>query len=152
MGAAAAGAAVVGGAVNAYSQIQAGRAAVKAANRQQSYLNQQAMDTVGQGEFASDVTIERGDQTVGSQRTGFAANGVVVGEGSAARVEQSTMNIARQDAQQLRLNAFNQAMGLANQGNELLRQSKADMKTAKLNALGSLLTSGSQAAGMSRRS
>lgn len=146
MGAAAgAGAAAGGGLLSAYSQIQQGKDAVKAAKRQQGYLDQQARDVIAQGDFAADLANEQGRQTAASQRTGYAANGVVVGEGTAGRVEQGTIDLARQDADQLRRNAFNQAMGLVDQGNEGIKQAKADFRTRRLNAFGSLLSGGGQA-------
>ena len=146
MGAAAgAGAAAGGGLLSAYSQIQQGKDAVKAANRQQRYLNDQARDVINQGDFAADMANEQGRQTAASQRTGFAGNGVVVGEGSAGRIEQNTLDLASQDADQARRNAFNQAMGLVTQGNEAVTQAKADYRTRRLNAFGSLLTGGGQA-------
>lgn len=143
--AAAAGAAAGGGLLSAYSQIQQGKDAVRAANRQQKYLNDQARETINQGDFAADLLNEQGRQTAASQRTGFAGNGVVVGEGSAGRIEQGTLDMAAQDAEQTRRNAFNQAMGLVTQGNEMIKQARANYKTAKLNAFSSLLTGGGQA-------
>lgn len=152
MGAAAgAGAAAGGGLLSAYSQIQQGKDAVKAAKRQQRYLDDQARDVINQGDFAADLANEQGRQAAASQRTGFAANGVAVGEGSAGRIEQGTLDIARQDADQLRRNAFNQAMGLVSQGNEGIKQAKADFRTRRLNAFGSLLTGGGQAYNMYSR-
>lgn len=149
MGAAAgAGAAAGGGLLGAYSQIQQGKDAVKAAKRQQRYLNDQARDTINQGDFAADMANEQGRQTAASQRTGFAANGVVAGEGSAGRIEQGTIDLARQDADQLRRNAFNQAMGLVDQGNEGIKQAKAEFRTRRLNAFSPLLTGGGQAYSM----
>lgn len=139
------GASVAGGALNAYSQIQQGKDAVRAANRQQKYLNDQARETINQGDFAADLINEQGRQTAASQRTGFAGNGVVVGEGSAGRIEQGTLNMAAQDAEQTRRNAFNQAMGLVTQGNEITQQAKANFRTSRLNAFSSLLTGGGQA-------
>lgn len=147
MGAAAA-ASAGGNLLNAYSQIQAGKAGVKAANRQAKYLNNQAGQIITQGDFASDLAIEQGDQVAASQRTGFAANGVVVGQGSAGRIEDETRRIAAEDADQLRLNAFNQAMGLVEQGNEGVRSARAGFKSARLAAIGSLLSGGSQAYSM----
>ncbi|MGH8462931.1 MAG: hypothetical protein ACRESP_11635 [Pseudomonas sp.] len=152
MGAAAgAGAAAGGGLLSAYSQIKQGKDAVKAANRQQRYYNDQARDVISQGDFAADMTLEQGQQTAASQRTGFAANGIVAGEGSAGRVEQNTRDLARQDADQLRRNAFNQAMGIVTQGNEEVKQAKANFRTARLNAFGSLLSGGGQAANIYSR-
>ena len=94
---------------------------------------------------------EQGRQTAASQRTGFAANGVAVGQGSAGRIEQGTIDLARQDAGQLRVNAYKQAMGLVTQGNEEVRQAKANFRTSRLNAFGSLLTGGGQAYNMYQR-
>lgn len=146
MGAAAgAGMAAGGGLLSAYSQIQAGKDGVKAAKRQQQYLNEQAGDVIAQGDFNADMANEEGRQAAASQRTGFAANGVVVGEGTAGRVEQGSITMAKQDADQLRRNAFNQAMGLVNQGEEGVRQAKVAKKQSRTNAFGSLLTGGGQA-------
>ncbi|MBN0509437.1 hypothetical protein JTM45_34020, partial [Pseudomonas aeruginosa] len=82
---------------------------------------------------------------VGAQRAGFAANGVDVNSGSASRVQESTMNQVAMDAEQVRRNAFNQAFGLVTQGNEGIRQARADYRTRRLNAFSSLLSGGSQA-------
>ncbi|MFW5236566.1 virion core protein, T7 gp14 family [Pseudomonas aeruginosa] len=148
MGAAlAAGAAGAGGLLNAYSQIQQGKDAVRTANRQQAYLNRQARQVLDQGEFEDAQLYEQGRQIVGSQRAGFAANGVDVNSGSASRVQESTMNQVAMDAEQVRRNAFNQAFGIVTQGNEGVRQARADYRTRRLNAFSSLLTGGSQAYG-----
>ncbi|EKD5498874.1 hypothetical protein OR538_005007 [Pseudomonas aeruginosa] len=146
MGAAlAAGAAGAGGLLNAYSQIQQGKDAVRTANRQQAYLNRQARQVLDQGEFEDAQLYEQGRQIVGAQRAGFAANGVDVNSGSASRVQESTMNQVAMDAEQVRRNAFNQAFGIVTQGNEGVRQARADYRTRRLNAFSSLLTGGSQA-------
>ncbi|WP_329032485.1 hypothetical protein PCP85_18740 [Pseudomonas aeruginosa] len=148
MGAAlAAGAAGAGGLLNAYSQIPQGKDAVRTANRQQAYLNRQARQVLDQGEFEDAQLYEQGRQIVGSQRAGFAANGVDVNSGSASRVQESTMNQVAMDAEQVRRNAFNQAFGIVTQGNEGVRQARADYRTRRLNASSSLLTGGSQAYG-----
>lgn len=145
MGAAAAPLAVGGGILSAYSQLKQGQAGVRAANRQQAYYNDRARDVIAQGDFAADQASEQGRQVAASQRTGFAANGIEVGTGTAGRVEQSTLDMASQDADQIRRNAFNQAFGLVEQGNETVRQAKANFRTSRFNAMGSLLTGGAQA-------
>ncbi|WP_254796269.1 hypothetical protein [Azotobacter vinelandii] len=145
MGAAAAPIAIGGGVLSAYSQLQQGRAGIKAANRQQAYYNDQAGQVVAQGDYEADMASEQGRQVAASQRTGFAANGIEVGAGTAGRVEQSTLDMAAQDADQIRRNAFNQAFGLVEQGNETVRQAKANFRSSRFNAMGSLLTGGAQA-------
>ncbi|ARG87496.1 TPA: virion core protein, T7 gp14 family [Pseudomonas aeruginosa] len=142
---AAAAASVGGGILSAYSQIQQGKDAVRTANRQQAYLNRQARQVLDQGEFEDAQLYEQGRQIVGAQRAGFAANGVDVNSGSASRVQESTMNQVAMDAEQVRRNAFNQAFGLVTQGNEGIRQARADYRTRRLNAFSSLLSGGSQA-------
>ncbi|EOG9916790.1 hypothetical protein ACLMR0_006526 [Pseudomonas aeruginosa] len=144
---AAAAASVGGGILSAYSQIQQGKYAVRTANRQQAYLNRQARQVLDQGEFEDAQLYEQGRQIVGAQRAGFAANGVDVNSGSASRVQESTMNQVAMDAEQVRRNAFNQAFGIVTQGNEGVRQARADYRTRRLNAFSSLLTGGSQAYG-----
>ncbi len=50
-----------------------------------------------------------------------------------------------EQALRFRRNAFNQAFGLVTQGNEGIRQARADYRTRRLNAFSSLLSGGSQA-------
>lgn len=145
---AAAGLAAGGGLLSAYSQIQAGKQGVKTANREQGYLNQQANQTINQGDYQSDLLIDKGAQTAAAQKTGFAANGIDTGSGTALRVQQSAIDTADADASQVRKNAFNQAFGLVTQGNEVVKQAKANNKSARLNAFASLITGGAQASRM----
>lgn len=142
---AAAGLAAGGGVLSAYSQIQAGKAGVKAANRQQDYYDTQANEVINQGDYQSDIVTEQGQQAAAAAKTGFAAGNIDTSSGSAARVQQSSIDNAVDDATQIRKNAFNQAFGLVTQGNEVVNQAKANYKTSRLNAFSSLLTGGGAA-------
>lgn len=141
---AAAGLAAGGSVLSAYSQLQAGKAGIKTANRQQAYYNTQANQVINQGDYQSDLVTEQGQATAAAQKTGFAANGIDTGSGSAARVQQSSIDTSLADAAQVRKNAFNQAFGLVTQGNEVVNQAKANNKSARINAFTSLLTGGGQ--------
>lgn len=91
-------------------------------------------------------------QIKGRQQTALAANGVDLGEGSAARVLASTDVLGEIDANTLAANAVRAAWGYrtqaVNYGNEArLRSASAGAINPLMSAAGSLLTSAGQVAG-----
>ena len=84
-------------------------------------LNAQMMEWQAQGRLRSNendqvrLTMQAG-QTKASQRAALAANGVAVGEGSAAELQASTDIIKEIDSNQLTENAHRDAWGMRMQG------------------------------------
>jgi hypothetical protein len=91
--------------------------------------------------------------TMGQQTASYGAQGVQVGTGSAASVAKSTMDMSTQDANTIRLNAWQQAFGIKTQAtNDLMQGTFSQMKgDAQAQAYGmaantSLITGGLNAA------
>lgn len=146
-------AALVGGGsiLSAFNQMQSGKSAVATAQRQQDYYNTQANQVINQGDYQSDLVTERGNQAAAAAKTGFAAGGIDTSSGTAARVQQSSIDAAEADATQIRKNAFNQAFGLVQQGNEAVKQAAASKSSSLFGSFGSLLTGGGAAYNMFRK-
>jgi general stress protein YciG len=104
--------------ISAYGQVKAGKAAKAAgesAAQQQEFnakvAELQAEDALQRGadEESRFRTSVRG--LIGSQRAGFAGQGVDVGSGSAADVQADAAFLGEQDAQQIQRNAEREAWG-----------------------------------------
>ena len=84
-------------------------------------LNAQMMEWQAQGRLRSNekdqvrLTMQAG-QVKGSQRAALAANGIAVGEGSAAELQATTDIIKEIDSNQLTENAHRDAWGMRMQG------------------------------------
>lgn len=151
-------AAGVGGGLQAAGSIKAGRAAKKAGeqeaqlreyNAQVAELNaQDALErgVIDEGRFRAHV---RG--VVGSQRTGFAGQGVDVASGSALDVQLDAEYLGELDAMQIRQNAMRESWGYKVEAHSLRlgaqqarEAGKAQATAAYLGAAGSLVgTAGS---------
>jgi len=151
------GMAVGGQVINAIGNKKAGdaaKAAGESAAQQQEFNAQvaelQAADALARGQdeesrFRSSV---RG--LIGSQRAGFAGQGVEVGAGSAADVQADTAFLAEQDVQNIRANAAREAWGFQVEAQD--RRMAADVarkggqataSAAKWNTASSVLGAGS---------
>ncbi len=69
-------------------------------------------------------------QLKGAQRAGFAANGVDLGEGSAARVQASTDMMGQADVDTVQANAVRAAWGYRTQGTNYQNQAMFNTTTA----------------------
>lgn len=112
------GTAIAGMGISAYGQYRAGKAAQAAAESeaQQHEFNAQvaelqAEDAIARGRD-EESQFRRGVRAlIGSQRAGFAGQGVKVGVGSAADVAADTAFLGELDARQIRANAQREAWG-----------------------------------------
>lgn len=100
------------------SQAAAGQASYQAAvNRNNAVLSEKAArDATERGELEEKQSRLRTSQMIGSQRAGFAANGVVIDEGSALDVTADTAILGEQDALTIRDNASREAFNHRAQG------------------------------------
>lgn len=80
-------------------------------NLQADMQEQQAQSTLQAGERAEQTSRLSTAGLKGAQRAAMAANGVDLGEGSAARVLTSTDVLGESDAETIRANAIRQAFG-----------------------------------------
>lgn len=111
-----------------------------------AYKMQAADDALVRGGITADEQRKKTSQTIGSQRTGFAGNGIDVNSGTAAIVQDDTAMLGELDALTLANNAAREAYGYqVGAQNDLMNAGYAQ-STAKSNALGSILGGASSAA------
>jgi len=141
--------------VGSYYQAQAQKSAIEyqatVAQTNSMLAEKAAQSTLLQGQYNANRTQLMTASMLGTQRAGFAANGVDLGEGSAARVLTSTEMMGSLDAQMQTANAVRQAWGYrqqsTNYGNEALFSGSVASGMSPLAAgVGSLLTGASMVA------
>ena len=105
------GTAIAGTAVSAVGQFKAGNAAKRAGDFNANILEQQAGDAVVRGREEESRFRTQVRSLIGSQRAGFAGQGVDVNSGSAREVQQDAARLGELDALQIRANAQREAWG-----------------------------------------
>ena len=110
---------VVAAAYGAYSQYQAGEDQKKAAraqkdlaNKNAKLLDEQADDATARGNEEAMLINRRARGLRGQQRASLAGQGVDVGTGTAADLQNETTLLGGLDADQTRKNAFREAWGI----------------------------------------
>ena len=134
-----------GGAVGAYGSITAGNANQRAAERDADVLDYRASLAVENGAFAAQQARNQGKAVQGAQKTGYAAQGVVVGDGSSGQMLEQTAELSEQDALQIKLNAAREAWGLKEQAKQTRYQGDMAKFKGRMDALGGLLGTGGNA-------
>lgn len=116
-------ASVIGTAVSAVGQLQAGKARAAQLNyqaavgRNNAILAQRAADDARlRGEEAARREASKTKQLAGRQRAVLAANGQLVDQGSALDITDDTMQIGKLDELTIRSNAEREALGYEAQG------------------------------------
>lgn len=141
---------VIGGAVSAYGQNQAGKyaAAVAAQNAKNSDTLAGQTEQIGlQDELRARMQIR---QILGKQRATAAANGLDVNTGSALDIMAETAGIGETDATMVRANAYRDAWGYRTQGANYRAEGAMARSAGRYGAASTLLTSGAQAYGIWR--
>lgn len=147
---------LVGGTIlNARGQKKQGDAAQEAANavaeREEwnaGIAELQAKDAIARGADEESRFRTSVRQLIGSQRAGFAGQGVEVGRGSAADVQADAAFLGELDARQIRLNAARQAWGFQVEaadrrlGADVARRGGAAAKSASRWAMASTIVGG----------
>ena len=121
---AASGVSQVGG---MFAQVGAQRAAADAAQQRANYeaavarnnmilAERAAVDAEQRGKIAAKQQRLKTSQLIGQQRTGFAAHGVLVDEGSAGDVTEDTAAFGKLDELTITHNAEREALGFRTQG------------------------------------
>ena len=112
------GTAIAGTALNAYGQVKAGKAQQAAAESEAEraefnaqVAEVQAADALARGREEESIFRQGVRGLIGSQRAGFAGQGVKVGVGSAADVVADTAYQGELDARRIRANAEREAWG-----------------------------------------
>lgn len=108
--------------------------------------DRQGARAIDLGEKAAQEYKKKVNQVVGSQRAGYASQGVQVDSGTAQAIQLETMDIGVQDVEQIRTNAFLEAMGYKSESQDLIRKGRMARMGAQTEARNTLLSGGLQAA------
>jgi hypothetical protein len=145
-------------AVMAMSSIGNAVAQSSAAKTQGEFARQQADENARLAELQAKETEEAGEKEasqqrakvralVGKQKASFAAQGIDIGSGTAADVFGETEEFGEQDAATIRKNAYRQAFGFRQQGQNMRNQGQFDYMAGRAEAKNTLLTGGISAVG-----
>lgn len=107
-----------------------------------------AEDAMARSDVAEKQQRDRTRALLGQQRAALAANGVDSATGTGSQLLMDTAGMGEFDAITIRNNAMKQAYGLNTQADNLLADSKAARIAGNNGAIGSILTTGSNMAGM----
>lgn len=142
---------IVAGVVQAYGQVQQGRAAKNAANYNAGMMRAQARDAVERGDMEAEVQSAKVKQVMGRQRAAMGASGADVDTGSFGDVLEDTAGAGALDTEQIRHNAWRSAWGLETQADLTKAQGQAAYDAGAWGAAGTLLTSAVDAYGMGQK-
>lgn len=106
------------------------------------FANLQAEDAIKRGDVAAARYGQKVGRLIGSQRAGYAAQGVAVNTGSAAAVQDEARLEGALDAQQIRNNAWREAFGLRAQGSGYVRDANLSAMASEGAGRGTLATAG----------
>lgn len=130
----------------------------RALKAQGAYQQQIAESNARQSEFMAEDVKERGAtesmlvkrrarQLIGTQRVGFAGQGVDVNSGTALRVQDDSFTMGETDALTVKNNAWREAWGYKTQAKNTRAQGRLANLTARSQARGTMLTGGLSAFG-----
>lgn len=94
----------------------------------------QAHDSIRRGEVAAGDYQKRVSQIMGAQRVAYAAQGIQLGEGSAAEVATDTAEQAARDVVTIRTNAWREAWGYKVQAQDYRGQARYTRIASRFNA------------------
>ncbi len=106
-----------------------------------SSLDKQAADALSRGDLAAHRYYNGLKQTLGTQRSAFASNGVDPNSGSALDVQNSSEKIGDSDIVTIKANAFRESLGYTQEADQWRRR-KGLMKSATDTAANNTILSG----------
>lgn len=133
------------GLMGAKSASDAGSAQASADLTNAAYSDISANDATRRGAVQEDQQRLTTTAAIGTQRAGFAANGVDVNSGTAANIQDDTAQLGEFDALTIRNNAAREAWGYKTQSGNYRQSAATAQKSARSGVFGSLLGAGAQA-------
>lgn len=107
-----------------------------------------AQDALARGAVEEDQARQRMRAMIGQQKAALAANGIDTTTGTGSLLLTDTAGLGEFDALTVRNNAMKQAYGMNVQADNLMAEGAAARVGGRNQAIGSLLTTGSQAMSM----
>jgi hypothetical protein len=148
---AAIGMTAAGSAISMDAQAAQARTQEKLLDRQADVGKAQADDALARGARTADRYADSLRQFEGQQRSAMAAGGGVLNSGSNDAMLSQTEKIGQMDLLTIQHNAALEAWGYKNQSDTSSYQAKLTRTKADYDAMGSILTGGSQAYGIYKR-
>jgi hypothetical protein len=130
---------LVGGMMGAQNAQQQGAFQSAMAEQNAGYKEAAAQDAIKRGDVQADQYRRQVGQMIGSQRSGFAANGIDVNSGTAAEVQDDTAAFGEFDALTIANNAAREAWGYRVGAENDRMNAKMTQSNAKSAATGSIL-------------
>jgi hypothetical protein len=137
------GLAAAGTAISAIGQIKAGNEAKRIGEFNAAASEARAVDALARGKEEEDRFRAGVRGLIGSQRSAFAAQGVVVSEGSAVDVQADTAYLGELDSLTVRNNAAREAWGYRVEAEEYRRGGEQAKRASRFGAASSILSTGS---------
>lgn len=130
---------LAGGMMGAQNARQQGAFQAAMAEQNAAYKEAAAQDAEKRGAVEADRYRRQVGQLIGSQRTGFAANGIDVNSGTAAEIQDDTAAFGEFDALTIANNAAREAWGYRVGAQNDLMNGRMAQSNAKSAATGSIL-------------
>jgi hypothetical protein len=143
-----AGVSLIGTAVSANAQIQAGAQANATAGFNARMMDLEAKDAIDRGEQVAAETERQGRMVVGEQRASLAGQGIDVNDGTAAALQADTVRTTLQSVARVRADAAMQAWGMRVNATSVRRAGAYAQQGARYNALGGALSGAATAGSM----
>ena len=130
---------LAGGMMGAQNARQQGAFQAAMAEQNAAYKEAAAQDAEKRGAVEADRYRRQVGQLIGSQRTGFAANGIDVNSGTASEIQDDTAAFGEFDALTIANNAAREAWGYRVGAQNDLMNGRMAQSNAKSAATGSIL-------------
>lgn len=141
------GATLIGGGIQAKAQRDQGAYEADVAKQNAKIADMQAENAKQIGSIEEERQRARVRQMIATQRASFAANNVDSATGTALEVLGDTAGYGYADAAMIRSNALREAWGFKVDASNERSRARAARYNGRTGALGTLLTTGAQAAG-----
>lgn len=142
---------LIGGATQAYGQVQAGRSSARTAEFNAQMEELRARDAERRGDEAANRHRLQVTRMISSQRAALAAQGVDVEAGSALDVQIDTAALGELDALTIRNNAMREAFGYRAQAIDSRRRGRLARAEGVSGAANTILTTGIESYGFYRQ-
>lgn len=127
------------------SQIAMGDYQNRMAKINAKYAQMQADRALERGDLQATEFLKKSASILGAQKTAYAASGVEVGYGSGRTLAEQTKVLSALDAEEIRSNAFLEAMGYRQAAQETLRGGRMAQSMGRISAAQTLLAGGFKA-------
>lgn len=124
-----------GGMLQRYGSFRQAQNKQRAAEFNADMLDLQASDAISRGQLDAQRVRQRGKSILGTQRSGYASQGVDVSSGTAALLADQTGQLAEQDAIRVKLDAMRQAWGLKSQATMMRWEADINLRDARRSAI-----------------